>query len=966
MIKRAAFLLFLLTSIVKADTTTNRLGLTIPTVGSPTWGQKVNQNFQILDATTAVVGNDVLLFPNGVQIGQPSVSTMTVGEGFFTNNHVFGMESVTTLAAGLVQTNSLESAGNFYPTTIATVGNCVGATSTGQLGFVQCISSLSVVGAASIAVYSNSVQVTSPTAIISFDSTTFSTTLVGGATAFVTSGPGMARLNYSNNGNLNLGAAGFTQTLSFGPITQPYAYVGTLEPNFYVVSNTSDVVLQPETGHVDIQIPSTTVGLTGQLNLYSRGPGGVDTVPYVGLRSSDTLTTSTVWTLPNIDGTSGQAIVTDGHANLSFQTASGSGGGVSVYPATATASFPFGANFSSITVSGTNPGTMYIKGSGVNNFGYSGSSMSVSGTASVMVTETTDQRIDAIEAPAFYVNITTSISNDIGAQTDVIYAKLHNTAPNNDPTVDGVAVHARAVDSLGSNGQLIGVMGEVFGQGTAPAYTGLWGTAGWASDLIGGTTSEFEGLRLIAQMTNLAGNVPVATGTLKMLYIPDFTNGHGAPNQSWPLFIAAPYPSFFNGFIGIGQRLPDAPLTIAVSTNTQWGIAVGSAPVGNTVDISTTNYTFTVTNTGVVTDLGQNTTGRFALTYGRTPDFLPDAVNITYTANNGVSDRMTGIRSTAFQTAANAGVLSVAVGVQAIASDTPTVNGNGTLEGVDARVTGAGNAPQYAGEVAHGNWDSALVGGTTSTIVGLQITNSITSGDGATGISTGTLKQLLISDPNGGGATANSWALYSTSRFPSYYNNFIGIGDKTPVASLSIAASTNTPFAVTVGSVAFFNGILPTANYTFTVSNQGQVSDFGETVTGPLSVYNISVGSQTYDAKFSSTTTNFHVAISTSGHLITSGPIPTISVCGTTPNGSVVGDDNNGTITVGGGSVTACTLTFASTWGSSPTCQEADSSVTPTADISAISATAVTFGFSASIGGGTIWYHCGCSGASCR
>lgn len=51
-----AFFLLGICSISKADTTTNRFGLTIPTIGSPTWGQKINGNFQILDATVAALG----------------------------------------------------------------------------------------------------------------------------------------------------------------------------------------------------------------------------------------------------------------------------------------------------------------------------------------------------------------------------------------------------------------------------------------------------------------------------------------------------------------------------------------------------------------------------------------------------------------------------------------------------------------------------------------------------------------------------------------------------------------------------------------------------------------------------------------------------------------------------------------------------------------------------------------------
>lgn len=58
--KLLPFLFLAMTSICRADSKTPRLGLTIPTIGSPTWGQKVNGNFQILDAT-AIAGSIGLL-----------------------------------------------------------------------------------------------------------------------------------------------------------------------------------------------------------------------------------------------------------------------------------------------------------------------------------------------------------------------------------------------------------------------------------------------------------------------------------------------------------------------------------------------------------------------------------------------------------------------------------------------------------------------------------------------------------------------------------------------------------------------------------------------------------------------------------------------------------------------------------------------------------------------------------------
>jgi hypothetical protein len=114
------------------------------------------------------------------------------------------------------------------------------------------------------------------------------------------------------------------------------------------------------------------------------------------------------------------------------------------------------------------------------------------------------------------------------------------------------------------------------------------------------------------------------------------------------------------------------------------------------------------------------------------------------------------------------------------------------------------------------------------------------------------------------------------------------------------------------------------------------------------------------------TMTLFDVAVSTNNHIVTSGSTPTMGTCGSSP--SVIGDDNHGIITVGGGVVTACTMNFSQTWGSACNviCNESDNSTAVTGDISALSPTAITFSFSATLGGGLIYYQCSGFGTGCR
>lgn len=106
-----------------------------------------------------------------------------------------------------------------------------------------------------------------------------------------------------------------------------------------------------------------------------------------------------------------------------------------------------------------------------------------------------------------------------------------------------------------------------------------------------------------------------------------------------------------------------------------------------------------------------------------------------------------------------------------------------------------------------------------------------------------------------------------------------------------------------------------------------------------------------------STASGFNIVdISTTGHLnsqtITGS---TVTSCGTLPN--ISGSDVAGIITTGSGSPTACTLTFAKAFSSTPTCVvNADANITPY--ISSRSASAYTWTFSSALNSGHLTYIC--------
>ena len=93
-------------------------------------------------------------------------------------------------------------------------------------------------------------------------------------------------------------------------------------------------------------------------------------------------------------------------------------------------------------------------------------------------------------------------------------------------------------------------------------------------------------------------------------------------------------------------------------------------------------------------------------------------------------------------------------------------------------------------------------------------------------------------------------------------------------------------------------------------------------------------------------------------HLLFTGSAPAPSTCGSSPSMGTGSVDNAGTVVVGSGSVTACTLTFATSFTNAPSCVADTDTALAFAYVSAVSGSAVTFTLAASVGSGHIYYHC--------
>ena len=105
-------------------------------------------------------------------------------------------------------------------------------------------------------------------------------------------------------------------------------------------------------------------------------------------------------------------------------------------------------------------------------------------------------------------------------------------------------------------------------------------------------------------------------------------------------------------------------------------------------------------------------------------------------------------------------------------------------------------------------------------------------------------------------------------------------------------------------------------------------------------------------------TINTSDSIATANHFRSTGSAPTVSSCGSSP--SITGTDVAGIVGVGGN--TACTITFAKAYASSPICiVQTQNNASPVTFVASESTTALTVNFSSSLNGG--WAYI-CQGRS--
>lgn len=338
-------------------------------------------------------------------------------------------------------------------------------------------------------------------------------------------------------------------------------------------------------------------------------------------------------------------------------------------------------------------------------------------------------------------------------------------------------------------------------------------------------------------------------------------------------------------------------------------------------------------------------------TTGQIPYYSANGRNLTATSTIFLSNGLVGIGSTTPSALLSLQTNSGAVGTTPIFNIASSTSGNlstttlFTVLGNGAIVSNASATSTFAQNILLSN-------------LGTQQSPAIESG-------TVSNNAGIYWDSNGGfcfttkNSTTVSGGIFCVSQFGNTSTGRLTVnGGSNSANGIGIAAAT-----AGLNDDWSFNGITFSTNSIDRAGFSSSTGYFGwgtTTPAAPISIQAISTNPATSSLFIiasssvanTATTTLFNVL--GNGHLITGGQMPSVSG-GTS---SVVGNDSAGTITVVGTALTSVTLTFAQPWGINPVCTESDNSTALTVDISSVSTTSVTFGFSIGINSGTLWYQC--------
>lgn len=240
-----------------------------------------------------------------------------------------------------------------------------------------------------------------------------------------------------------------------------------------------------------------------------------------------------------------------------------------------------------------------------------------------------------------------------------------------------------------------------------------------------------------------------------------------------------------------------------------------------------------------------------------------------------------------------------------------------------ASFSNTGTAVNTAGQITLGTSDAGAVSRTTGIIGAIE---------------TATTSALQVGDLYFSPIQGN----INNERMRITGNGNVGIGTSLPIGSLDVEG--------TINQSIFYGRV--SGNVGIGTLNPGQALDVNGVIRS------ISTGNSLFTGNVGIGTTLTNQVLAINGSISYQVNAPTISSCGTVPNGSVVGNDAQGTITVGG-TATACTLAFLGTYAKSPHCNITNQSMSIT---NAMTYTESTTGFVVSqavgLSGDLLDYHC--------
>ena len=522
---------------------------------------------------------------------------------------------------------------------------------------------------------------------------------------------------------------------------------------------------------------------------------------YSGFSSTSGITTDNIWTLPIADGTTGQAMVTDGAKHLAFRTISGGSGGGGL-GGTIVASPQFQVPYYSVagtttTVSGASGISVNGAGNTLTAAGLAAGNLTATGAEffSGPMTLNPSATITSGTTSQLFLNTTLSppASEGInfqnsGSSQGNYHQRNYNTICSDLST--SCYANPQAFDSGSGDQFFMNSGGRFFAMppgSTANAYSSVIG----GSLIVGGTSSP-----------NYTDIQNVGDGNL-------FVN-HGVIASSVTLN-------------GSGSSLRFSPFT-ASSATINGNLRAGNF---NNVNVSSMVALQVISSAPYY---GSADNG-FSSIYG---EYNGPVTGITSDFNAVVGN---------FFNTDNGNVLADANGSEGNAVDV-FPGKNMTLNGGQFYVQGRGYAPNYIGIYDRATWTSTPPGVTTTTsaITGLFVGVNISSGDFTTPVFTnGPAYSIYINPKTGGGAPGRSYSLLSYDTDPSFLSGGLFMTGSLQVGTtyqqfntaLSIVASPSIDGYDAVFSTSIFynNG-----NAAVTISSNAAIA-IESTDNTPLAIY---------------------------------------------------------------------------------------------------------------------------------